>query len=388
MANSWRRERWDSLRLLTPNWMTRLPGFEYAGPDEDGFMTASEVVAFFDGYASSFDAPVVEHTTVTRVAPAAAGSGFVVETDGGELRSRNVVLATGWCDVPAVPSLARDLSPRIHQVIPSGYRRPDDLDAGGVLVVGASATGVQLAHELHMSGRPVTIAVGSHSRMPRTYRGMDSFWWLELLGSFDRTVDAVADPRAARHEPSLQLVGSEDHTTLDLTTLQDIGVRLVGRLKAIDSTRAAFATDVASVTAAADSRMQSMLDRIDDAIDRLGLATEMLAPDRPAPVRPVQSTSNLDLQQAGITSIVWATGHRRAYHWLDLPILDGRGEIVQYRGVTPMPGAYVLGQRFQHFRNSNFIDGVGRDALYVAQHICRTPVYDDRAAATSTPLPK
>jgi putative flavoprotein involved in K+ transport len=388
IAERWRSERWDSLRLLTPNWMTRLPGFEYGGPDEDGFMTASEVVSFFDGYASSFDAPVLEHTNVTRVARGLGGSGFVVETDAGELRSRNVVIATGWCDVPAVPSLARDVSPRVQQVVPAGYRRPDDLDDGGVLVVGASATGVQLAHELHRSGRPVTLAVGSHSRMPRTYRGMDSFWWLELLGSFDRTVDDIDDPAAARHEPSLQLVGSEDRSTLDLSTLQQIGVRLVGRLKAIDGTRAAFASDVAATTAAADRRMNSSLDRIDDAVDRLGLAAEVLAPDRPAAVRPPKSPSQLDLRKAGITSIVWATGHRRPYWWLDLPILDRRREIVQYRGVTPLPGAYVLGQRFQHFRNSNFIDGVGRDAIYVAEHICRTQVGHDWLAATSTPLPK
>ena len=388
IAERWRSERWDSLRLLTPNWMTRLPGYEYDGPDEDGFMAAAEVVSLFDTYAASFDAPVLEQTTVTRVAPGADGSGFVVQTDGGEIRSRNVVIATGWCDVPAIPSLARDLSPRMHQVVPSGYRRPDDLGDGGVLVVGASATGVQLAHELHASGRPVTLAVGRHSRMPRTYRGMDSFWWLELLGSFDRTVDDVDDPAAARHEPSLQLIGSEDRTTLDLSTLQDIGVRLVGRLKAVDGTRASFASDVASVTGAADLRMSSSLDRIDDAIERLGLATEVLAPDRPAAVRRIKPTSKLDLRKAGITSIVWATGHRRSYHWLDLPILDRHGEIVQYRGVTLMPGAYVLGQRFQHFRNSNFIDGVGRDAMYVAEHIARAPVSHDWAAATSTPLPK
>jgi putative flavoprotein involved in K+ transport len=159
-------------------------------------------------------------------------------------------------------------------------------------------------------------------------------------------------------------------------------------LKALDGTRASFAGDVAATTSAADRRMNSALDRIDDAVDRLGLAAEVLAPDRPAAVRATQSPSRLDLRKAGITSIVWATGHRRPYRWLDLPILDRRGEIVQYRGVTPLPGAYVLGQRFQHFRNSNFIDGVGRDAMYVAEHICRTHVGHDWLAATSTPLPK
>ncbi len=180
IAERWHSERWSSLRLLTPNWMTRLPGWAYDGPEPDGFMTATEVASFFGRYAASFDAPVLEHTTVQRVAP--DGDGFAVATDDGPLRAQNVVIATGWCDRPAVPAMARQLPSHIHQVAPSDYRRPDDLPSGGVLVVGASATGVQLAHELHASGRAVTLAVGRHSRMPRRYRGMDVFWWLDQIG--------------------------------------------------------------------------------------------------------------------------------------------------------------------------------------------------------------
>jgi putative flavoprotein involved in K+ transport len=347
--------------------MTRLPGFSYDGPDPDGFMTAGEVTRFFDRYADSFSAPVRELTSVRRLAT--HETGFEVTTDDGMLTARNVVIATGWCDRPAIPAVADRLPAGIHQVTPDRYRRAADLPDGNVLVVGASATGVQLASELRADGREVTIAVGRHSRIPRTYRGMDVMWWLDQIGAFERTIDDVTDPVASRHDPSLQLVGRPDRESLDLATLQARGVRLAGRLTGIDGGRARFDRELWTVLAAADRAMLRMLDRIDVAIEATGLAGEVMAPDRPGAVAPASACDRLDLRAAGITSVVWATGHRRVYDWLDLPILDQRGEIVQRRGVTPVPGAYVLGQRFQHFRNSNFIDGVGRDASYVATHI-------------------
>lgn len=383
VAERWHSERWESLRLLTPNWMTRLPGFEYSGPDPDGYMTALETAAFFHRYATSFDAPLQQHTAIERVSK--VGEQFVVETDHGPFRSDKVVIATGWCDRPAVPAMAEHLSTDIHQVIPSGYRRPSDLPEGGVLVVGASATGVQLADELQASGRHVTLAVGSHSRMPRRYRGMDTFWWLDLIGTFDKTIDDVADVAAARSEPSLQLVGRADNRTLDLTTLHADGVRLVGRLNGVDGTRISLATGVNSVIDAADRQMNAVLGRIDQAIARLGLSSEVYDREWIPRVAPIDAPDSLDLAAAGITSVVWATGHRRPYEWLDLPILDRRGEVQQYRGVTPLPGAYVLGQRFQHHRNSNFIDGVGRDAQYVADHIDRVDRPSRRTAVPVSP---
>ena len=296
----------------------------------------------------------------------------MVTTSNGEFRSANVVIATGWCDQPAMPVAARHLSKRIHQVVPAEYRSPEGVATGGVLVVGASATGVQLADELHRSGRPVTIAIGSHSRVPRRYRGLDIFRWLDMIGSFDKTIDDVGDPAAARSEPSLQLVGREDHRSLDLATLQADGVRLAGRLKGVDGTRVKLAGNLHAVIDAADGRTARVLGRIDAAIERLGLTPEVLAAEPIPRVTPVSGPDALDLVTAGVSTVVWATGHRRPYPWLDLPILDGRGEIGQYRGITAVPGAYVLGQRFQHYRNSNFIDGVGRDAHYIAEQISGT----------------
>jgi putative flavoprotein involved in K+ transport len=256
-------------------------------------------------------------------------------------------------------------------VVPSAYRQPASLPDGGILVVGASATGVQLAQELRGSGREVVLAVGSHARLPRRYRGMDIFWWLDRIGSLDKTVEQTPDPVAARREPSLQLAGRPDHRTVDLPALATAGVELVGRLIGIDGSEAGFAADLHRSVADADGRMARLLLEIDAHIEETGLAAEVLDPEPPRPVPLGRPVTAINLDARGIRTVVWATGYRRSYPWLRLPVLDGSGEIGQTRGVTAVPGLYVLGQRFQHFRNSNFIDGVGRDATFVADHLAR-----------------
>jgi putative flavoprotein involved in K+ transport len=268
-----------------------------------------------------------------------------------------------------VPAAARALPTDIHQVVPGAYRNPGSLPDGGVLVVGASATGAQLADELRAAGRDVTIAVGRHTRMPRNYRGMDIYWWLDRLGLLDTTIDEMPDRLLARHEPPAQVVGRPDHRRLDLATLQADGVRLAGRVLAIDGHRVRLATDLPATVAAADQRMRQLLRRIDQHIEASGLGHEMPAADRPPAVAPARAVGDLDLRAAGIGTVVWATGYRRCYPWLRLPVLDPSGEIRQHRGRTPVPGLYVLGQRFQHYRSSNFIGGVGRDSAFVADHI-------------------
>jgi putative flavoprotein involved in K+ transport len=351
--------------------MTRLPGWSYAGTDPHGFMTAAEVVRFMEEYGRLSAAPVEEWSAVERLEAGAGGDGFRLATTGRTWRARNVVMATGWCDRPALPGAARHLGPHVHQVVPSAYRNPASLPDGGVLVVGASATGVQLAEELRGSGREVVLAAGSHVRLPRCYRGMDIFWWLERIGSFDKAIDEVPDPVAARREPSLQLAGRPDHHTVDLAVLAAAGVELVGRLVGIDGSGARFADDLDRSVAGADARMARLLLEIDAHIDATGLSAEVLDPDPPRPVPAGRPLTAINLDARGIRTVVWATGYRRSYPWLRLPVLDGSKELSQTRGVTPVPGLYVLGQRFQHFRNSNFIDGVGRDATFVADHLAR-----------------
>ncbi|HSB86435.1 MAG TPA: NAD(P)-binding domain-containing protein [Ilumatobacteraceae bacterium] len=368
-AERWRSERWDSLRLLTPNWMSDLPGWSYRGRDPHGYMTAAEVAGYLHGYADALSAPVIADSAVVNLER--LDDRFKVITTAEHWRSANVVIATGWCDLPAVPEMSRRLDRSIAQVAPSSYRNPGSLPDGGVLIVGASATGVQLADELADAGRDVVLAVGSHSRLPRLYRGMDIFWWLKQIGSLDRTIDELPNAVTARTEPSLQLVGRPDHRNLDLTTLRDLGVELAGRVTGIDAHHVSFRPDLAANVAAAHVRMRRVLAQIDRHIDQSGLAAEVFDPEPQQSLTVTEHLDRLDVRARGITSVIWATGYRRSYPWLHVPVLDERGEIRQHRGVTPVDGLYVLGQRFQHRRNSNFIDGVGRDAAFVVDHLVR-----------------
>jgi putative flavoprotein involved in K+ transport len=319
--------------------------------------------------AGGSGAPIHTHTEVTSVST--DGDGYRVETTAGTWDATAVVLASGAFNRARVPAVAASLPAAIDRVDPLAYKRAEQLRPGRVLVVGASATGVQLADELAGAGRPVVLATGNHARLPRRYRGMDIFWWLDRIGTLDRTIDDLPDPVAARHEPSVQLVGRPDHRDLDLTTLQRQGVELAGRLVGVDGRRARFAGDLARTVARADSRMRRVLAEIDDHIDATGLTAEVLEPDPPTTTIVVGAIDEIDLAAAGVTSVIWATGHRRTYPWLHLPVFDERGEIRQRRGVTPVPGVYVLGQRFQHHRRSNFIEGIGRDAAFVAGHLVR-----------------
>ncbi len=367
VAERWRSERWDSLRLLTPNWMTRLPHWQYRGDDPDGFMTRPEVVSFLEQYAQSFSAPVLEHTAVTCVSR--TGDRFLVETSAGQWQADNVVVATGGFAEPRVPGMAAGLDPGVHQVTPNRYRHPGELPDGGVLVVGASATGAQLAEEIHYSGRPVTLAVGRHTRLPRRYRGLDIHWWLDQAGVLDVPADRVSDLTAARREPSLQLVGDPRGRSLGLDRLAAAGVRLVGRLRRIDGTRVGFAHDLEQTTRAADERQSRLLDRIDAYISDVRLEREVGPRHRPEPIRPGRTPGRLNLQTEGINAVVWATGYRRRYPWLRLPVLDQQGELCHRGGLTPVTGLYVLGLPFMRRRNSTFIDGVGRDAEELAAHL-------------------
>jgi putative flavoprotein involved in K+ transport len=370
VGQRWRSERWDSLHLLTPRWMARLPGWSYNGPDPDGFMSRSEVITYLEGYAASFPAPVLAGVTVTRVERAARF--FVVETDHGTFRADTVIVATGQCDRPFVPPEAADLARALDQVVPTSYRNPGQLRDGGVLVVGASATGIQLAAEIHASGRPVTLAVGRHVRLPRTYRGRDIFRWLDEMGSLSRRAEDVSDLDAARAEPSLQLVGGLGRRSLDLAVLREAGVRLVGRFESADRHRVRFADDLADTLHSANTQLARRLRRIDAHIDAAGQTGRVPAAEPTAPVRAPVAERHMDLRAAGVDTGVWATGYRRRYPWLRVPVLDARGEIRHRGGVTHQPGLYVLGLNFLRRRNSSFLDGVGADARAIVERIhCR-----------------
>jgi putative flavoprotein involved in K+ transport len=360
VAERWRSERWDSLRTLTPNWLTRLPGAPYAGSDPDGFMATAELVARFDAYATSFAAPAIEHTTVHGVTH--DGGAFEVLAGPSRWRARNVVIATGWADRPHIPSFARGLPSRVQQVVPSRYRNPDQIAGSRVLVVGASSSGAQIASELAAAGRDVTLAVGCHRRLPRRYRGRDITWWLDRSGGLDRLpVDHAEHDRLLR-EPSLQLVADRD---LDLGTLAAQGVATTGRVTDVDRSAVSFADDLAATVAEADARLARLVRRIDGVADHLGVG----APQTVAPIRLASGPRSLSTGRGGVDAVVWATGFQRKYPWLHVPVVDAAGDIRHQRGITAVPGLYVVGMRLQSGRRSTWIDGARVDAAFVADAI-------------------
>ncbi|HEX6997701.1 MAG TPA: NAD(P)-binding domain-containing protein [Gammaproteobacteria bacterium] len=370
VANSWRRERWDSLRLLTPNWQCRLPGFRYEGEEPDGFMTTPEVVSFIERYAEAAEAPVRTHTEVESVTP--LDDGYRVVTRQGELRCRSLVIASGACNVPVVPPFRDAIPPSIECVTPFDYRNPDRLPEGGVLVVGASATGVQLADEIRRSGRPVILAVGEHVRLPRTYRGRDVLWWMEACGIWDQRYDEIEDLERARRLPSPQLVGTPERATLDLNALSAAGVELVGRLAAVRDGRALFSGGLRNLFALADLKMNRLLDTFDEWA-RGQPDLEVGPPERFEPTRAPESPRlSLDLRSGEIRSIVWATGFRPDYRWLQVPVLDRKGRLLHDGGVVPAPRMYAIGLPVLRRRKSTFIHGAEDDARDIVDHLARS----------------
>jgi putative flavoprotein involved in K+ transport len=368
VANSWRRERWDSLRLLTPNWQSRLPGYQYEGTDPDGYMSMREVIEFISRYAAVAQAPVRTQTTVTSVAR--TDIGYRVIAAGGEIACRSVVIASGACNVPSVPA-AREMVPAaIEQITPLAYRNPAQLPDGGVLVVGASATGVQLADEIHQSGRRVTLSVGEHVRLPRVYRGRDVLWWMDASGVWNQRYDEVDDLIRARRLPSPQLVGTPERATLDLNALSARGIELVGRLSAIRDGKALFSGALRNHCALADLKMDRLLDTFDEWARGNPRAAGAGAPERFAPTRvPSTSRLHLDLRSGGIRTIVWATGFRPDYRWLHVPVLNDKGELRHDGGVVDAPGLYAVGLPVLRRRKSSFIQGSEDDARDLTAHL-------------------
>ena len=369
VANSWRRERWDSLRLLTPNWQSRLPGYRYEGPDPDGYMTMGEVIEFISHFATVSQAPVRTGTTVTSVRR--LNDEYRVSTSTGDFTCRCVVVASGACNLPSLPALRTAVPSAIEQFTPLDYRHPSQLPDGGVLVVGASATGLQLANEIHHSGRRVTLSVGEHVRLPRTYRGRDVLWWMESSGLWNQRYDQVDDLNRARRLPSPQLVGTPERVTLDLNALSDNGVVLAGRLSAVRDGRALFSGGLRNLFSLADLKMDRLLDTFDEWARLNRRDVDVGPPQRFQPTRvPESATLQLDLGRGEIRSVLWATGFRPDYSWLHVPVLDEKGHLRHDGGVVcEAPGIYALGLPVLRRRKSSFIHGVEDDARELIEHL-------------------
>jgi putative flavoprotein involved in K+ transport len=309
------------------------------------------------------------HSPVTSVRRSAEG--YEVVTPQATWQCRAVVLATGAFNIPQRPAVAGAVPPDIAQLTTAQYRSPDSLEPGGVMVVGAAASGVQIADEIQRSGRPVTLAVGEHVRACRTYRGRDLQWWMDATGLNDERYDQVENLRRARSLSSFQLAGYRDRRDVDLNALTSLGVKLVGRLAGVQDGKAQFSGSLRNLCELADLKLNRLLKTIDEWVTEHDVIGPLEAPHRPAPTRVDASPPlGLDFGRSGIRTIIWAAGFRPDYSWLELPVLDYKGNVRHDGGVvTESPGLYVLGLPFLRRRKSTLIDGAGDDARDLSAHL-------------------
>ncbi len=366
IANSWRTERWDSLRLLTPNWQSRLPGYRYTGSNHDGFMDMPDIVNYLTDYAAVSAAPIETRTTVQSVTK--DGNDYVVRTNRGDWKCQNLIIASGACNRANIPALAADLPPQITQISALDYRNPAQLPNGGVLVVGASATGVQLADEIRCAGHEVVLAASHHIRVPRQYRGKDIQWWMDQSGLHSTTRHDVDDIKRARSVPSFQLIGDPDIPLMDVNYLQKQGIRIAGKLSAIRDGQALFSGGLANACELSDLKMRRLLATFDRWAEWAGI-THLPAPMEIEPTTlETPPLLSLNMNSGQIRTIIWATGFRPDYSWLHLPVFDQKHHLI-HDGGHVADGLYVLGLPFMRRRNSALLDGVGADAIDLANHI-------------------
>jgi putative flavoprotein involved in K+ transport len=364
-AQVW-RNRWDSFTLNTPNWMTRLPGAEYQGNNPDGFMPRDELVAYFEAYIERFEVPVRYGIRVTSIEPIEAG--YLVCTDEGEFEAANVVIATGLHQQPKIPPFSTNLPAEIHQLHSSEYRNPEALPAGAVLVVGSAQSGCQIAEELYRSGRVVYLSVSSSPRMPRRYRGKDITWWLELAGWFDKTVDQLPSPKA-KFAASAHSTGKDGGHTINLHQFVRDGVVLLGHIQSIQGYQVALAPDMKENLAKADKFEVDFVKQIDEYIESNGMEAPIENLPELGDGFQAEEITDVDLNFAGITSVIWATGFKFDFGLLKLSAFDEDGYPLHKRGVTEFPGLYFIGLPFLTRFKSGLLAGVGDDAVHVAEHI-------------------
>jgi putative flavoprotein involved in K+ transport len=367
VAETWRSRRWDSFCLVTPNWAVRLPGAEYAGDDPDGFMAGTELIAYFESWAASFNAPVKKNTKVSSLEADARG-GFALRAGGGRLNARTVVVASGSYQKAHRPAGAEFLPKSLHQVLAEDYRNPRELPGGNVLIVGSGQTGCQLAEELQEAGRRVFLACGRCPWAPRRIGNRDFVWWATESGYMDRTPDKLPSP-AARLVGNPQLSGHDRGHDLNFRTLLGAGVELLGRFQGVDGSTVHFADDLAASVDFGDARWKEFCGFVDHYCARTGTRTPEY--ESPPPLR-IKTRTQLDIVRDGIGSVIWTSGYRPEYGWVNLPVFDDMGFPVQVDGRTSVPGLYFVGVHWMRKTKSAILSGVGEDAQVVAEHIVQS----------------
>jgi len=366
-GHAWRAERWDTFCLVTPNWQCQLPGFPYRGQDSHGFMLRDEIIAYLEGFISSFDPPLREGVTV-RSLRSSPEHGFALDTTEGLFVADQVVIAAGGYQIPIVPRCAERLGSDIVQLHSSVYRNPAGLPEGAVLVVGSGQSGCQIAEDLHLAGRKVYLCVGDAPRVARRYRGKDVVEWLHLMGYYDLPVHQHPLREGVRDKTNHYVTGRDGGRDIDLRQHAREGMELYGRLLDVKGDCLLLDDDLAQCLDQADQVSESIKTSIDGFISKAGVTAPEEPRYRPVWVPP-KERPKLNYRAAGITSIVWCIGFRTDYGWIDLPVFNGRGQPTHVRGVTPVPGVYFLGLPWLYTWGSGRFSGVARDAEYLAEHI-------------------
>lgn len=367
VGESWRR-RWDSFALVTPNWQLQLPGHKYEGDDPDGFLARDQVVAYLEEYAASFDPPLRFGVEVTSVGQNADESGYLVHTPNKVYEAANVVVAVGTFQHPSIPPYADNVSGNVVQIHSSEYRNPEEVPDGAVLVVGSGQSGCQIAQELNESGHQVYLCTGSAGRLPRRYRGKDGLWWAVKLGIVDQTVDDLDSPEE-RFDANPQISGQGGGQDINLHQFARDGIVLLSRLQDLQGHKAFLGSNLHESLAAADKMVTQFRKGVDKYVEKTGLDVPEETVSEPQDGYEQEVIAELDLMDAGIDTILWATGYGWDYSWVNLPIFDEYGYPVQEQGVTAYPGLYFLGLHFLHKLKSGLFLGMGDDATHIAEHI-------------------
>jgi len=367
-VHEWQDGRWDSFCLVTPNWQCRLPGFPYTEPDPHGFMVKSEIVAYLKAYIASFNPPLREHEGVQRLRANPNGPGFELTTARGCYIADQVVIATGGYQTPFIPREAERLPPTIAQLHSCDYRNPAQLPEGAVLVVGTGQSGCQIAEDLHLAGRQVYLSVGTAPRSPRIYRGREVTDWLTDSGYYDIPLENHPQKETVREKTNHYLTGRDGGREIDLRRFALEGMQLFGRFQSIKNGQVLFDTDLKRNLDAADTSYNNIRASIDAYIAANNIDAPVEPPYQP-PWQPEVEVSELDLCAAGITSVVWCIGFGTDYRWVELPVFNGRGQPVHYRGTTAVDGFYFLGLPWQNTWGSGRFADVGKDADYLFERI-------------------
>jgi len=363
IGHAWQNQRWDSFCLVTPNWQCQLPGYPYAGDDPNGFMAKGEIVEYLKNYARSFSPPIEEGIAVSKLSPNEAG--FTVETSQGKYTAEQVVIATGGYHIPNLPRLAERLPKNIQQLHSVEYKNPQSLP-DNVLVVGTGQSGCQIAEDIHLAGKSVHLATGSAPRAPRRYRGKDVVEWLDLMGYYDLPIDEHPQKEAARHKTNHYLTGRDGGKEIDLRKFALEGMQLYGRLADIAEDKICFQDNLKENLDRADAAAEKIKQNIDQYIAQNKINAPVETPYQPV-WEPTEIPQSINYNK--LEAVIWCTGFKTNFSWVELPVFDGKGEPMHDRGVTPVKGLYFLGLPWLYTWGSGRFSGVARDAAYLADHI-------------------